>query len=162
MAGAAQGSSQSERWLGRGIAALACAVVALLFWSLSAGMQQSSCRTAIAGNPDCVNPGPSARILLAWAVLGAMSFAAAIVGRRILRRRRLVREGMNFVRSESLRVLRGERLVGWSAASCWAAAASAGLGLALSGAGAVLAIVAAVFALVALGCWLVSLRLRHY
>lgn len=161
MAAARRGGAASERWLTRIAAAIACGVVALLFWSLSSGMQQSSCRSAISTNPDCINPGPSARVLLAWSTLGVMGFAAALVLRRLLRRRRMVREGMNFVASTSERVLRGERMLRWAGHSCWAVAAFVALALAISGAGIPLLLVGAGFALVALVLWLSGLRLRH-
>jgi len=140
---------------------IACGVVALLFWSLSSGMQTSSCRTAIATNPDCLNPGPSARILLAWSTLAAMGFAAVMVLRRTLRRRRMVSEGMNFVRSTSARVLRGERVLKASGGCCWITAALVGLALAISGAGIPLLLAAVVFAVAALVLWLWGLRLKH-
>ena len=158
-----QGNNQStaERWAFGVALSAAIGTVILLFWTLTAGMNQSSCRENIAGNPDCNNNGPSARILLGWAVLAALVFAGALVARRRFRRERLVRAGMNFVPSTNPRVLLGVGMLRWSGRSCWAAGVAVFLALVISGAGAVLGIAALVLAFTALALWGRGLRLKR-
>ena len=158
-----QGSNQSaaERWAFGVALSAAIGTVLLLFWALTAGMNQSSCRENIAGNPDCNNNGPSARILLGWAVLAALVFAVALVARRRFRRERLVRAGMNFVPSTNERVLLGAKLLRWSGWSCWSAGVAVFLALVISGAGAALGVAAFALALTALALWARGLRLKR-
>lgn len=153
--------SPAERLSSAGALIAAVGTVILLFWSLTSGMNHSSCEDNFANNPDCNNNGPSPRVLLAWAVLAGVAFAAALVARRRLRRLRMVRAGMNFVASTNPRVVLGVRFLTWSGWACWLGAGLVFLALVVTGAGAVLAIVALVVFLAALALWSRGLRLKR-
>jgi hypothetical protein len=154
--------SSIERWLGRAAVIAGLGSVVLLFWALTDGMQASSCRDDIEHNPDCVNTGPAARLLVGLALLAAILVAAALVYRRRLRHRRLVSAGWNFVPSTHPRVLLGERLqraAGWCA---WGGAGAFFLALVISGAGVALGLLGALLGLIAVALWGRGLRLRRH
>lgn len=153
--------SAAERATSVGAFVGVAGAVILLFWSLTSGMNHSSCRQNIANNPDCNNNGPAARTLLAWSVLAIILFAASLVTRRCLRRARLERSGINFTASTNPRVLRGDRMLRRAGWACWAGAVGVLLALAVTGAGAVLGVVSLVAFVGALALWASGLRLKR-
>ena len=162
MAAATKGQrSRGERAASAGAFVAAVATVILLFWSLTSGMNHISCEDNIANNPDCFNNGPSPRVLLAWAVLASICFAAALVARRRIRRSHLVRSGMNFVPSTNPRVLLGTRMLALAGWACWIGALLVFLSLIITGVGAVLGVVALVAFITALVLWSRGLRLKR-
>ena len=135
--------------------------VILLFWSLTSGMNHSSCRQNIANNPDCNNNGPAARTLLAWSVLAIILFSASLLTRRRLRRARLERSGINFTASTNPQILRGDQVLRKAGWACWAGAVSVFLALAVTGGGAVLGVVSLAAFVGALALWARGLRLKR-
>lgn len=157
----AKRQSAAERATSAGAFVGAAGAVIFLFWSLTSGMNHSSCRQNIANNPDCNNNGPAARTLLAWAVLAIILFSASLVTRRRLRRARLERSGINFTASTNPQVLLGDRMLRRAGGACWAGAVGVLLALAVTGAGAVLGVVSLVAFVGALALWAGGLRLKR-
>lgn len=117
------GQSAGERWWFRLSVVAALGTAMLLFWSWTQGMNESSCReTPVQGVPLCDGKGPAARTLLGWALLVATLVAVGLVMRRSVRRRRLVRSGWNFVRTEGLRADQGRVLLRLAVVLCWSVA----------------------------------------
>lgn len=124
----------------------------LLFWTWTQAMNESSCKeTPVKGVPLCDGKGPAARTLLGWSVLVIVAVAVGLVMRRWVRRRRLVRSGWNFVRTEGPRADQGRALLRLAVVLCWSVAGVMLLALwAPDSAGGVFAVGGIVYALIAL------------